>query len=779
MGDIEHSIPLPGTEWAVWEDVILRTTGFPADGLTFFSAPGCAAAADAFLEGRASEAEFTQALDGALADASRAALDVATDPLFREALTWQNLAAARYLARLAEPEASREDGKTGKELRRARHRRRARESAVVRYWQRYCGKNDTIGFFGPVTWGTLDPDAAPAVTARPGAALVRSRQVSYEFWVLEAFVASLLADPDVAPWLPAGIHPHLAVRDGHLLQPGKDPVPLDDVEAAVLARCDGVRAAAEIAPDLRHAAVLDRLEEDGVVWRGVNMPYNSRAESVLRDALTAIPDPRARERALAGLDRLDHARAAVAAAAGDADALADALDDLDAEFTAVTGAEPRRRDGQMYAGRRVCFEDTVRDLDISFGRPILEALSGPFGRVLLPAARWVSAVLVEAYDEAFRKLYERLLEPGADGVPMPLFWDAAQPLLSGPDRPADAVAAEFARRWDDLVGVEATEHGERRPHPESRLHFDSADLADQAARLFAADRPGWAAARIHSPDLHIGASGVDALAAGEFTLVLGEMHTAWPTLDNAVFTDRHPDPEKLRKAAAADIGPQFRPLYPTWWPQYTARVAPVLGTSDRQLAFTAAPGADPGRVLPIVTLTVADRDGALETVGPDGLRRPLREMFSLLYGWLGAEAFKRIGTGAHHPRVTLDRLVVVRETWRTTVGETGIAPKKGAAPEYLAARRLRASLGLPERVFAKVGTEVKPTYVDFTGPRSVSAFASMVRSARDASGDGVPVTFTELLPGPEEAWVEDAEGRRYSSELRVQIVDPERPGPAA
>ncbi|GAA4638916.1 lantibiotic dehydratase [Actinoallomurus vinaceus] len=770
MGDNEHSVPLPGTEWAVWEDAVLRTTGFPADGLTLFGAPECAAVADAFLENRASEADFTRALDTAIADAGHAALDVATDPLFREALTWQNLAAARNLARLAEPEPSRENGKTGKELRRARHKRRARENAVVRYWQRYCGKNDTIGFFGPVTWSTLDPEAATAVIARPGPGLVRSRQVSYEFWVLEAYVTTLLTDPDVAPWLPVGVHPHLAVQDGHLLQPGKDPIPLDDVEATVLSRCDGVRPAAEIAPDLRYAEALDRLVEGGVVWRGVNMPYNSRAERVLRDALTAIPEPRARERALAGLDRLDQARAAVAAAAGDADALADALDNLDAEFTAVTGAEPQRRDGQMYAGRRVCFEDTVRDLDISFGRPILEALSGPFGRVLLPAARWVSAALAEAYDDAFRTLYERLREPGADGVQMPVFWDAVQPLLTGQDRPADAVAAEFARRWNELVGLDTATPGER------RLHLHSADLAEQAARLFAADRPGWAAARIHSPDLHICAPSVAALAAGEFSLVLGEMHTAWPTLDSAVFTDRHPDPDKLREAAATDIGPQFRPLYPTWWPQYTARIAPVLGATDHQLAFTAAPGADPGRVLPTATLTVTDHDGRLVATGPAGLHRPLREVFSLLFGWLGAEAFKRIGTGAHHPRITMDRLVVVRETWRTTVGGTGIAPKKGVVPEYLAARRLRASLGLPERVFAKVGTEIKPTYVDFSGPRYVSAFASMIRAARDSSGDDVPVTFTELLPGPEEAWLEDAQGRRYLSELRIQICDPERPG---
>ncbi|MFC6929286.1 hypothetical protein ACFQHO_02235 [Actinomadura yumaensis] len=180
----------------------------------------------------------------------------------------------------------------------------------------------------------------------------------------------------------------------------------------MLSGCDGVRCAAEIAPDPRRAEALESLVEAGIVWRGVNLPYNPRAERVLRDALTAIPEPRARERALAGLDRLDRARAAVAAAAGDADALAVALERLDAEFTAVTGTEPQRRDGQMYAGRRVCYEETVRDVDLTFGRPILEALAGPFGTVLLPAARWLSAALAEAYDDAFRALYRDLLGPG-------------------------------------------------------------------------------------------------------------------------------------------------------------------------------------------------------------------------------------------------------------------------------------------------------------------------------------------------------------------------------
>jgi hypothetical protein len=34
------------------------------------------------------------------------------------------------------------------------------------------------------------------------------------------------------------------------------------------------------------------------------------------------------------------------------------------------------------------------------------------------------------------------------------------------------------------------------------------------------------------------------------------------------------------------------------------------------------------------------------------------------------------------------------------------------------------------------------------------------------------VMFTELLPGPQDCWLADSEGRRYTSELRMVAVDP-------
>jgi hypothetical protein len=752
-----HLVPLAGSGWAVWRDAQLRSAGFPAAGLDRFSAPECAAAADAFLDGRAERADLEAAHAAAVARDSRVVSEIAADPLFREALTWQNPGAAARIAI---------EAPVGQSAWQRRNRSKAKDNLITRYWQRYCGKNETIGFFGPTTWVSLDPEA-PAVRAHHGDRLVRARAVYFEYWALEAFARHLATDPQIRPWLPVGPRPHVTVDRRQVLMPGRDPLPLTEAEADLLARCDGRTSAAAVADGPEQAsslALLDGLAARDVIWWGVNMPQSPRAEEVLRATVAAIADQAARERALAWLARLDTARDAVIAAAGDPDSLAAALSYLDAEFTSITDAAAERRPGQMYAGRRICYEETVRDIEVTFGGPVLEAMAGPLGGVLLPAARWLSVALADAYTRAFRKLYAELGGSPTAGIPLDRFWAAALPSLTDAGPVVSGVAAEFTTRWATLFGLDQLPPGTH------RVTLSSAELAGPAAELFSAPRPAWAGARIHSPDLHICAESATALARGEFTIVLGELHAMWPTLDNSIITDWHPELARLRAAAAADIGPQILPFTASWCPQFSPRMAPVL-SDDYQLAFTPESGADPARLLPAMTITVTERDGELIAAARDGRRWPLLAMFVMPIAWSGSDLFKMARPGRHIPRITIDRLVAVRESWRTTVAEAW-PTRSGGLPEYLAVRRLRRTLGLPEKLFVKISTEVKPVYVDLTSPRYVSALATMLRAARERAGDETEVTMTELLPGPDQAWLPGPGGQRYFSELRVQVRDP-------
>ncbi|WP_216207561.1 lantibiotic dehydratase [Amycolatopsis aidingensis] len=762
-------VPLPGTHWQVWSAGMLRTAGFPAQGLDLLGAPDCAAVADAHLDGHTGREDFLSAFGTAARAVGTRLAGVAADPLFREAVSWQNPGAVTALDKLAAADPS--GPSTSK--------RREREKIVARYWSRYCGKNDSIGFFGPVCWAEV-ADGAEAVRAEPGPELLRRRMVRLEWWALTAFADSYGTDPRVRAWYPLGLQPHHALREGTLLRPADPPLRLRPAEATVLALCDGSRPACEIArlaiadPDsgLRKESdvylLADRLRRQGLLrWR-LDLPYDLTAEEFLRSWIDRIGDQAVRERVATDFRRIGAARDRLAAAAGDADLVRAAMTGLDTEFRAITGMPPRQRAGETYAGRALCYEDTERDLELTVGEPVLAALAGPLD-LLLRAARWLTVAVADAYRDAFRVLYKELAEElGTGSVPLGELWFLANGLVYGVgERPVDAVMAEFVRRWSGLLGLDSGTDGAR------RIQLSSAELDGPAARAFPAEGPGWSGGRLHSPDLNLCAASVDELRRGEFTAVLGELHAAWLTCSSGFFVDFHPDRAALVDAVHRDLGHRTVPLYPTDFPMLTARLADLLvGPEDRRVGHAPAPVWDPERVLPVSGLTVTEREGELLASDEHGNSWPLVELFGEFLGTFTADAYKLVGSAAHTPRISIDRLVVARETWRTTIEATGLSDVDDYAGRYLAARRLRRGLGLPERVFVKIGTETKPCYLDLTSPVSVSALCTMLRTARGTHGPEVPVTITELLPTPEQAWVTDAEGRRYYSELRLHVRDP-------
>ncbi|HEY3873472.1 MAG TPA: hypothetical protein VGM10_34260, partial [Actinocrinis sp.] len=74
-------------------------------------------------------------------------------------------------------------------------------------------------------------------------------------------------------------------------------------------------------------------------------------------------------------------------------------------------------------------------------------------------------------------------------------------------------------------------------------------------------------------------------------------------------------------------------------------------------------------------------------------------------------------------------------------------------------------------------TEPRPFYVDLSSPVYVNILAKAIR--RLARNDpGGQLTFSEMLPTPEQTWLTDDRGRRYTSELRLVAVDTDPPGDA-
>src|SRR5262249_51545486 len=148
-----------------------------------------------------------------------------------------------------------------------RSKDRYREVMITSYLQRYCLKNDTIGFFGPVGWARVTPEIA-GLDVVPGDQLLARRTTYFEVWAIDKVAGTIAAQGRLLGWLRPRRTRSAALEGNVLHRPRGRPVTLTDAELTILEACDGKRTISEVlllsaAPDGR--ALLARLAELGAL----------------------------------------------------------------------------------------------------------------------------------------------------------------------------------------------------------------------------------------------------------------------------------------------------------------------------------------------------------------------------------------------------------------------------------------------------------------------------------------------------------------------------------
>lgn len=727
----------------------------------------------AYLHLAKHRAGFPGIFHAATLKVSRAIHTIARTDRFREAVLWQNRQAIHTginsLLRHT-PEQTSQNTK-----------QRKHEVLVANYIQRYAMKNDSIGFFGPIGCASI-VSTGEAISVRPGTHLLAARSVYFEGWCIEALAGMLARNKQLLPWCAPRRMPHISVDGVMLLLPFAPPIKLTRKQAIVLMACDGVHTAKEIAQMLiaQPASELRREEEvyaileylcatQRMVWTLEIAPEGALPENALRYLLQRIEDEPLRLACIAALERLEQAREMVAQAAGNAERLDEALENMNAIFMELTGQSPTRSDGKMYAGRTLLYEDCRRDIEVELGPELVCSMQKPL-TLLLASARWFTYQVAELYQQAFIDAYIELAEErNSPTVNFADFWLWMQPqLYDDEERLTDLVTPEFQQRWAEVFALTDEQRQLR------QLHYSSDALHSRVLELFAAPGPGWNAACYHSPDILIQAKSPEAMCNGDYQIILGEFHIAMNTLQIVAFLAQHPMPDKIIQAASLDIpAPRVLPiLSKDVFPIY--RVRPALVTpKDMYLVYTPDVSASPqAQALTLGSLVVEEAEGRLIARTRDSRWRfDLIEVFAEFLSRLVYSSFKLFPVGKHMPRISIDRLIVTRESWGFTPAELPFAWEKVAADRFIAARRWANTHHMPRFVFVKVPTEQKPCFIDFDSPISIDMLAKMARQSIDLHPDDRCITITEMLPTPEQLWLRDIDGQQYTSELRFVAVD--------
>jgi hypothetical protein len=526
------------------------------------------------------------------------------------------------------------------------------------------------------------------------------------------------------------------------------------------------------APEAR--ALLARLAELGALRVDLKGSMHAWPERLLRDQLDQIADPAARAAALEPVERMVKARDAVAASAGDAVKLRQALSSLAVVFEEVAGSASTRRPGELYGGRTLVYQDAVRDVRVELGAAVTGALARPLG-LMLDSVRWLINEVTAGYRVLFAQLLDReIARAGGAPVPLQRFLTAASPYLLLPRSPwtlteiAAAGVAELQRRWQEVLGP---------PQSASRHQVSADAITARAAELFPRHPVAWSGARQHSPDIMIAAASPDDVQRGNFLLVLGELHVATNTLDGRCLVEQHPDPARLIAAQQADHGGRrIAPIIAKDHPAVTSRSSPPTALPVPDQVYWSSAVADsfdppePATVMPIAAMTVTRRGGDLVVnLMPSGAELDFFEVIGEIMGEVVTNAFQPAAPAAHQPRITIDRLVLSRERWVFQVADSGWAFVKDEQERYYLARRWRQEHHLPERVFFRVPVEAKPMAADFRSIVLVNLLAKHVRQTKAAGY--AEYSVSEMLPDLDQLWLADQAGRRYSSELRFVAFD--------
>jgi len=820
-----HNVDI-GSGWGLWGDLELRGAGFPADWLLRLHDPGLVTSVDEVVAaerdveaaraairdaaqkrleatppdqrrslaraldrfGRTGRAAFgpehgdfaallsaLEASEAALAALQREAAlrhaaaetsaagmlrEIAAEPRFREAVCWQNRGALRvfdaFLARAPAPATS---------------AARQKERLIASYLQRYCAKNDRIGFFGPSAWGAIS-DRGESFVFAPGRSLLARRVTRLEAWAIDALADGLARDPELRAELAPRRMPTMQLDGRTLHQPTGRTSDLPVEYAALLAACDGRTSARRIAgalvadPSLALAgedevlAMLEELADKGlVVWTVDTPTTGGRPEALLRGELERLASGPARDRALAALAELERARDEVAEAAGSPARLSVAFDRLDQTFASLTGVDPVRHPGQTYAARTIAFEQCKRDVQLEVGPAVCQRLAPPL-RLLLRSARWFTHEIARRYRRSLGALYRRLCDQqGTRIIGYQRFAAELHPLFPGaghPDSIVGQVRAELRSRWWNLFGL----------HEEDReVSLSAGALEDAVDQAFAAPGPGWPSARHHSVDVMIAAGDAAAVARGDGFFVLGEIHPGMNALLIPDLPHPYPDDTVLFDRRDQDVGvPCIAPV----WSRARTHVD-YYSRSRRDLDVENGPARSwrpRDQVLAAADLVVEEIDRSLLVRTLDGRHR--FDVIAFLERHLIAESYQQFGLTAarpHVPRVLIDSVVVFRERWSLTPSEIDFAPAASPIERFCRARAWTRRLGIPRFVFVRTPEETKPMYVDFESPVYVDVAAKMIRGAS-------AVEIVEMVPSFGELWLADAPGSRYTSELRLAAVDP-------
>ena len=782
-------------------------------------APELFAAVEEHLAGRAGlarrEVEYARAFAAGLGDARRALLALAADPLFRTGVRLVSRSLFERLNALAATSTFRHT---------FRHSERHALAKLAAYAARFATKTSPNAVFCATALARIGGGAArvtganrplrldaliSVAEARKISACLGADRAAWPAVVPRANPTLTLADGVWSFWRPSSLRRDdddevlsrtraQEVLDLFFEEAGRGTLAVPELLAAVAARYEA--EVEELIP------FFEQLVAKGVLIAEIEPPYNCRRP--LRFVADAMRRSGADAPWLAGVEAAEREVDRLPTLAPE-ERLA-ALDRLEGGLAALPHHRPLKADEMVRvdaaSGLAVTLPERVRaDLELPLRRSVrlFAALYPEAAFRHAWAARFLSRHPADV-DLPLLDLYHGTFEPA----------DEPRPEAFPAPPPGDAAAAALFARTTGWFATRAR----------AALAAGETEVAltdeDWDALVDGLPEPFWSAGAL----FQLAAETPEEIAAGRYRIVLNALFGAGIALARFAHLHGGAEPEGKGNPVTAEVARSWETLargtqggrepaervfaeisYNHFARSANAGLRPVLFRHEIELpGDRATPGAE---VIPLREMTV--RWDAAE--GRFVLRWPARgvhggggvEVVPVISSGVSPEGFVsflvEIGRQGQQPlawfpgfdvpdtadiiawpRFTSGRVVLFRRRWIFPAAPAGGAPapeppREAGDPDAEAARffarvqRWRRRHALPRHTFLHTPEEPKPFYADLDSPLSADLLRRLLTPAEGAAVPTLHVT--EMLPGPDELWLADGDGR-YASEILLHLAGP-------
>lgn len=660
---------------------------------------------------------------------------------------------ALFLSNPSMYEALRHHLQAGYQERRERESRKI-ERRFMMYLQRFCTKNETQSFFGPVNYGHFTTAQTENILLQRSQGAWRERQTFASYWMVERLAEVISADEQMRPFLKPRRSSLCTQRDQQIILPSLKKLRLDGQTARLWQLADGTRTIQHLAALLDTSweqvwSQCERWQRSGALVTTILVPSTEAAPLQYLQAWVAqLADDVPRK--VHWLQVLTQSMRLLEDFAGaDMTQRPALLATLEAYLEEICGSAMRRGAGTMYSDRFPFFEECLGNIvQCELGGLLAQRIEQGI-QSLFHLSLAHGLLLAQRDQRRARALWQQLRRDTSDGVPFLTYLQALHKDTRVWDK-KDALD-DFLAQLHTLVSIRSEGH-------RACLHTSDLpalpSLSEHDACLYS------------SFDFLIASPSLQALQQGEFQLVLGEIHPypliwVFPTAYFLTGEDLR-DVEALQQALAEQPG--------------GAVAAQIAYTRKNKIFPYPLPGQQIElrprnshcRAIPASKLEVRDIHGQLCLATKDDYYRlytPLTHKSGSLDP-LAPFAFPSIhppliDLGEHTPRIEIDGVVYQRERWKLATGTFNPSGAQGVAL-LREAWRWREQFQLPMRMFVRPNKEPKPIYIDMSNQFFVEMLDTLARQ-NDS------FLCTEILPDIHHLWLEQADGH-YTCEFRAVVL---------